>query len=141
MSDRAQAAVPAESPLMQAWTAYKQTEDYANGKAWALHIAPIVHAGDPEGEAKRRFDLMPLEQRERHVEGALWAAFMAGFLHTPRPLEPTAAMIEAGAQRLVRWETGQEKWPESWSALDVRASRNDAERVWRSMWLAAMESK
>lgn len=54
-----------------------------------------------------------------------------------RPLNPTKEMIEAGAQRLVRWETGNEKWPDAWSALDVRASRNDAERVWRSMWLAA----
>lgn len=53
------------------------------------------------------------------------------------PLNPTPAMIEAGAQRLVRWETGNEKWPESWSKMDVRASRNDAERVWRSMWLEA----
>ena len=56
------------------------------------------------------------------------------------PLEPTKEMIEAGAQRLVRWETGKEIWPTSWSALDVSASRNDAERVWRSMWLAASPS-
>ena len=53
------------------------------------------------------------------------------------PLSPTREMIEAGAQRLVRWETGNEKWPDSWSELDVRAARNDAERCWRSMWLAA----
>lgn len=52
-----------------------------------------------------------------------------------RPLDPTPDMIEAGAQRLVRWETGEEKWPDAWSALDVRAARNDAERCWRSMWL------
>lgn len=51
------------------------------------------------------------------------------------PLSPTPEMIEAGAQRLVRWETGEEKWPDAWSALDVRAARNDAERCWRSMWL------
>ena len=53
------------------------------------------------------------------------------------PLAPTEEMLEAGAQRLVRWETGQEKWPDSWTALDVRASRHDAERCWRSMYLAA----
>lgn len=53
------------------------------------------------------------------------------------PLDPTPAMIEAGAQRLVRWETGNEKWPDAWSKLDVRAARNDAERCWRSMWLEA----
>ena len=53
------------------------------------------------------------------------------------PLSPTREMIEAGAQRLVRWETDNEKWPGSWSELDVSAARNDAERCWRSMWLAA----
>ena len=51
------------------------------------------------------------------------------------PLNPTPEMIEAGAQRLVHWE-GECEWPKSWSSLQVRAARNDAERVWRSMWLA-----
>lgn len=68
------------------------------------------------------------------------AAQVATSYRTPdvskRPLEPTPAMIEAGAQRLVSWEDGCE-WPRSWDALQVRAARNDAERVWRSMWLAA----
>jgi hypothetical protein len=52
-------------------------------------------------------------------------------------LGPTPEMIEAGAQRLVRWETGEEKWPDAWSKMDVRAARNDAEKCWLSMWLAA----
>jgi hypothetical protein len=52
------------------------------------------------------------------------------------PLEPTPAMIEAGAQRLVYWDDGC-KWPDSWDALQVTAARNDAEHVWRSMWLEA----
>lgn len=52
-------------------------------------------------------------------------------------LNPTPEMIDAGAQRLVRWETGNEKWPDDWDALHVHAARNEAERVWRSMWLAA----
>jgi len=55
------------------------------------------------------------------------------------PLEPTAEMIDEGAQRLVRWEDDC-VWPDSWSALDVAAARNEAERVWRSMWLAAQHS-
>lgn len=50
------------------------------------------------------------------------------------PREPTHAMIEAGAQRLVRWEDGC-VWPDSWSPAQVVAARNDAERVWRSMYL------
>ena len=47
-------------------------------------------------------------------------------------VDPTPAMIEAGAQRLVSWEDGS-VWPDSWDALQVAAARNDAERVWRSM--------
>lgn len=46
--------------------------------------------------------------------------------------DPTAEMIEAGAQRLVQWEDGC-AWPDSWSALDVAAACNEAERCWRSM--------
>lgn len=49
------------------------------------------------------------------------------------PLEPTPAMIDAGAQRLVRWE-GDCAWPDSFDPLDVSAARNEAERIWRSMW-------
>ena len=57
---------------------------------------------------------------------------------TPKfPLDPTSEMVEAGAQRLVRWETGNEKWPDAWATIDVIAARNDAERCWRSMWLVA----
>ena len=52
------------------------------------------------------------------------------------PLTPTPEMIDAGAQRLVHWEDGC-VWPESWSGLQVAAARNEAERVWRSMWGAA----
>lgn len=54
------------------------------------------------------------------------------------PLAPTPEMIDAGAQRLVRWEENSE-WPYSWSALQVAAARNEAERVWRSMWCEAKE--
>lgn len=55
------------------------------------------------------------------------------------PLEPTPAMIEAGAQRLVSWEDNS-KWPDSWDRLQVAAARQEAERVWRSMWLEAKDS-
>lgn len=53
-------------------------------------------------------------------------------------LEPTATMRDAGAQRLVSFEE-KSVWPDSWDALQVAAARNEAERVWRSMWLAATE--
>jgi len=50
------------------------------------------------------------------------------------PLEPTPQMIDAGAQRLVRDEAGS-TWPDSYDPLHVKAARDEAERVWRSMWL------
>ena len=40
-------------PLMQAWTAYQQTDDYQNTLKWAT--------------------------KPEHTEGSLWAAFMTGF--------------------------------------------------------------
>lgn len=45
--------VSKDHPLMRAWEAYKQTEDYANTRRWAAH--------------------------EAHVEGSLWAAFERGW--------------------------------------------------------------
>ena len=45
---------------------------------------------------------------------------------------PTAAMIDAGAQRLVGFGDNR-VWPDSWTPLEVAAARNEAERVWRSM--------
>lgn len=59
----------------------------------------------------------------------------AGFVS----LGPTPEMIDAGAQRLVSFEENS-VWPDSWDALQVAAARNEAERVWRSMWLAAAPS-
>ena len=53
------------------------------------------------------------------------------------PLDPTPEMIDAGAQRLVRFEDGT-KWPDDFDKLQVAAARNEAERVWRSMWCEAM---
>ena len=59
---------------------------------------------------------------------------------TPLPLEPTPTMIEAGAQRLMSWDD-ESVWPDSWTPLQIMAARNDAERVWRSMWLAAQDER
>ena len=71
--------VPSTHPLKIAWESYKRTDDYENGKRWALRIAPMVQAMDPDGDRKRESELMPYGQRETLVEGALWAAFMAGW--------------------------------------------------------------
>lgn len=78
MSD-VQAPVAADHPLMIAWKAYQETEGYHNSRGWALQIAPMVQHGSPDAERQRRFEIMPLDQREQHVDGALWAAFVAGF--------------------------------------------------------------
>lgn len=66
--------VPADAPLMIAWKAYRGTPEYANTKQWAAH--------------------------EEHVEGSLWAAFVAGFTasHTER-LPPGQYRDTAGALR------------------------------------------
>lgn len=47
------AQVPQDHPLMRAWNAYKATPEYANSKIWAQHA--------------------------EHVDGSLWALFMAGW--------------------------------------------------------------
>jgi len=70
--------VPKDSDLAKAWAAYKDTHDYRNSKHWALTVAPMIQVGDPDADRKR-YSLMPIEQREQHVEGSLWGAFMAGF--------------------------------------------------------------
>ncbi len=71
--------IQSDHPLKKAWDAYKATEDYANSKGWALQTSPMIQVGDPDAERKRRYELMPFDQRERHVEGSLWSAFVAGF--------------------------------------------------------------
>jgi hypothetical protein len=53
-----QVALSQDDPRMVAWTAYQQTEDYANSRRWALHA---------EADARE------------YVDGSLWAAFLAGW--------------------------------------------------------------
>ena len=82
----AETAEPKDSPLTKAWEEYKASEAFTNSKAWALRIAPLVQAGDPDAD-RWLYELMPSEQRERYVVGALWAAFSTGFgiaKETPR---------------------------------------------------------
>lgn len=66
---------PKDSDLTKAWVAYQETEAYRNSKHWALVIAPMVQFGSPSAV----YEIMPLDQRERNVDGSLWAVFMAGF--------------------------------------------------------------
>lgn len=78
MPSGAMSPCPPDHPLMIAWKAYEQGEDYENSKRWALTIWPMLQVGDPEAERKR-LSLAPIEQREQWVKGSMWAAFMAGF--------------------------------------------------------------
>ena len=56
------------------------------------------------------------------------------------PLEPTDEMRESGAKRLVSVEADTD-WLDKFTALQRSAARNEAERVWRSMWLAAPKAE
>lgn len=61
---------------------------------------------------------------------------MSGLQLELTPLHPTPAMIEEGAKRLLRWQDDS-VWPDSWEPLQISCAKQDAERVWQSMWLAA----
>jgi hypothetical protein len=61
---------------------------------------------------------------------------MSGFQRELTPIHPTPAMIEEGAKRLLCWQDDS-VWPDSWEPLQIACAKNDAERVWRSMWLMA----
>ena len=52
--------VPETDPMMIAWRAYSATDEYANTRRWATH--------------------------EEHVNGSLWAAFIAGWFAAQRQL-------------------------------------------------------
>ena len=53
MNNDTMTPVPDDAPVMTAWKAYKETDDYRNTRRWALH--------------------------EGHVDGSLWASFETGF--------------------------------------------------------------
>jgi hypothetical protein len=58
--------LPKDHPIMKAWDAYVATPDFANSKRWAVTLR-ISPSGD------RQFIEHP------HVDGSMWAAFLAGF--------------------------------------------------------------
>lgn len=71
----AQSQLPAEHPIMIAWDSYKKSSEFKSSKHWALVIVPRYdHPGAESGCV-----LLPFDQRERLVEGSLWAAFLAGY--------------------------------------------------------------
>lgn len=73
----------------------------------------------------------------RNINGVLDALYKTAQTHPAdklAPLEPTDTMREAGAKRLVSIENDTD-WPDKFTPLQRAAARNEAERVWRSMWL------
>lgn len=63
------AALSPDDPLMVAWNAYKQTDDFNNSKRWAqtFHIC------------NTRDDTTSLRVDHPSLEGSLWAMFVAGW--------------------------------------------------------------
>ncbi len=74
-------------------------------------------------------------------EVAEWAGHLL-IIRTQKsiPLHPTPSMIEEGAKRLMRWQDNS-VWPDSWDSLQRHGAMQDAERVWRSMWLMAAQTE
>lgn len=79
MTESAMTPCPDDSDLMKAWKAYQATDDFKNSSFWAntsLKTRPerAVEIGlDPQANVATD------EDRQRNVQGSLWAAFMAGF--------------------------------------------------------------
>ena len=78
----------------------------------------------------------------KKIDAAAKAGFDAGWNAAMDergfPLEPTEAMRLDGGRRLLSFEDGTTD--ESFDALQWRSVKNLAERVWRSMWLAARDA-
>lgn len=68
---------PPDHPLMIAWTAYKDTEDFKNSLHWAT--TDTVMRQERADELGIPNQPAPKEMREQYALGSMWAAFMAGF--------------------------------------------------------------
>lgn len=82
---------------------------------------------------------IPMEAAYAAMAAAQFSRMVQAIAKSPGGLEPTAEMLDAGAQRLLRCgelEDGAD-WREEFDGIQIAAARNDAERVWRSMWLEA----
>ena len=72
----AMSKLPLTDPMWADWEKYRATADYENSKHWAMRVAPMFQVGEDRAAV---CDLMPIEQRSRHVDGSMWAAFVAGY--------------------------------------------------------------
>lgn len=62
-------ALSEDEPVMVAWNAYEQTDDYANTLRWAAHA--------------------------EHAQGSLWAAYLRGWTDALSGVPDPAAAVEA----------------------------------------------
>lgn len=79
MTESAMGPCPVDSDLMKAWKAYQATNDFQNTSFWATTSLKTR----PERAAEIGLDptanVATDEDRNRNIQGSLWAAFMAGF--------------------------------------------------------------
>lgn len=78
MSDT-MAPVPVDSPLMKAWEAYKQTDDYANSLYWATTLHRMRQANAAAHGVSPEQNVASEAERQDRAQGSLWAAFARGF--------------------------------------------------------------
>lgn len=76
MNSGASQQCPPDSPLMKAWNAYQETDDFKNSLIWATAENYRQAGTDRAGEPDKPFTDI---QREQFAKGSLWAAFMQGF--------------------------------------------------------------
>lgn len=76
----AMAPVSKDSATMRAWEAYKATDDYKNTHLWATRYIPDDDPQELERIRASGANPWTKELKIKAVEGALWAAFMHGWL-------------------------------------------------------------
>ena len=95
----AMAPVPADHPLMVAWTAYKTTEDFTNSLYWAMTTMRMRQERAEEHGIDPAANVATDEMRQERVVGSLWGAFTAGF-NARSPSAGAEQMREACAKVL-----------------------------------------
>ncbi len=75
MSDNVMAPVPADHPLMVAWTSYQETDAFKTALIWAT-ATDYRQAGRERPDGENHISNI---QREQHAKGSLWGAFVQGF--------------------------------------------------------------
>lgn len=79
MSEGAMAPCPSDSDLMKAWNAYQETDDFKDSLYWASTDTVMRQERAQELGVQPDANVANSIQKEEHVKGALWAAFLRGF--------------------------------------------------------------